>query len=142
MGEVKNAVTEIPANVVGIRLCKMVGDDLRLGEPVLFQKGHPAVVTLFRRAAISGVVGPVGETGDFWADLLSDADTWVETLALDRDAWNSIKNHWARCRMDNTGAARGRPSPWSCPAVPCRRGFDSPGSAQIEGDEYEHPRRP
>ena len=42
----------------------------------------------------------VGETGDFWADfLIDDNGTWDETVALDRDAWNSLKNHWMRSKI-------------------------------------------
>lgn len=94
----------IPEGVTGFRLCKVVGDDLRLCVPVFFVAGTPAVDTLFRRAAVCGKVGPIGETGDFWADLMTDESTWVETIALSREAWNSIKNHWARTTIDR-GAA-------------------------------------
>lgn len=87
---------QVPHNAVGIRLCKVVRDELRLCEPTIFVKGRPAVQTLLNRASISGSVGPVGETGDYWADFMAADGTWVETVALDRDAWNSIKNHWAR----------------------------------------------
>lgn len=91
---------KIPEGVRGIRLCKMVGEDLRVSEIVMFQRGRPAVQTVLQRAAISGQVWPVGETGDFWADLMTEPGTWVETVALDRDSWNSLKNHWMRCRME------------------------------------------
>lgn len=90
----------IPKEAKGLRLCKMVGDQLRLSEPVIFARGAKAVETTLRRAAISGKVGPVGETGDYWADILTDPGTWVDTVALDRKSWNSLKNHWMRCKME------------------------------------------
>lgn len=90
----------IPDNVTGIRLCKMKGESLILCKPTMFERGAVAVDTVFRRAAICGAVGPLGATGDFWADLMTDDGSWVETFALSRDAWNSIKNHWARTTID------------------------------------------
>lgn len=91
----------LPTDAAGIRLCKVVGDDLILCETIIFTHGAPAVDTVLRRAAISGKVGPVGETGDFWADLMNAAgDTMVETVALDRASWNAIKNKWARCKIE------------------------------------------
>ena len=89
----------IPANVTGIRLCKMRGRKFVLCEPVFFEYAAVAIDTVFRRAAISGAVGPIGETGDYWADLMTDGETWVETVALSREAWNAIKNRWARTRV-------------------------------------------
>ena len=26
---------------------------------------------------------------------------WSETIALSREAWNSLKNHWMRCRIES-----------------------------------------
>ena len=90
----------VPENAIGLRLCKVVGETLIMCEPVIFNNGQPAVDTVLRRASISGQVGPIGETGDFWADfLIDDIGTWEETVALDRDAWNSLKNHWMRCKI-------------------------------------------
>lgn len=93
---------DLPSDVAGIRLCKVLGsDELVLCEMVVFEKGRVAVDTVLRRAAISGKVGPIGETGDFWADLMnSDGDSIVETIALDRKAWNAIKRKWARCKIE------------------------------------------
>lgn len=89
---------DIPADVIGMQLCKMVGDQLRISEEVYFEKGNAAVRTTLRRAAISGKVGPIGKTGQFWADLLT-RNGMAETIALDQDAWNGLKNRWMRCRM-------------------------------------------
>lgn len=96
-------LTQIPGDAVGLRLCKMRGDELVLCEPVLFEKGRAAVHTTLRRAQICGRIGPIGETGDFWADFLNESGDWSETIALSRDAWNSLKNRWMRCKMDSAG---------------------------------------
>ncbi|MGE3990344.1 hypothetical protein [Pseudorhodoplanes sp.] len=91
---------KLPAEAHTIRLCKVVRNELILCEPVIFHGGAPAVDTILRRAALGGKVGPLGETGDYWADLMdADADNLVETIALDRGSWNAIKNKWARCKI-------------------------------------------
>lgn len=89
----------LPAGTVGLRLCKMRGEDLTLCETVIFEGGLTAVETTLRRAAISGPVGPVGETGDYWADLMDEKQDWIETIALSRGAWRSLKSRWMRCRI-------------------------------------------
>jgi hypothetical protein len=89
----------IPEEAKGLRLCKIVKEELVVCETVIFERGYPAVQTILNRAQVSGEVGPVGETGDYWADLMSDEQTWFDTVKLDRKAWNSLKNHWMRCRI-------------------------------------------
>lgn len=96
-------LSAIPADAVGLRLCKVRGDRLIGCEPVLFQS-RDAVDMVLRRAAICGSVGPIGETGDFWADFLNENGDWSETIALSREAWNSLKNHWMRCRVEKFDA--------------------------------------
>lgn len=92
----------LPKDVSGIRLCKMRGEELLLCETLIYKNGAPAVDTLLRRAALSGKVGPLGETGDLWADLMDrEGTTLVETIALDRGSWNAIKNRWARCKFES-----------------------------------------
>lgn len=93
---------DLPPDVAGIRLCKVLrNDELVLCETLVFENGRAAVDTVLRRAAISGKVGPIGGTGDFWADLMdNEGDTIVETIALDRKAWNAIKRKWARCKIE------------------------------------------
>jgi hypothetical protein len=98
LSESKTAPFTIPENVRGLRLCKMKGDDLLLCETVLFKDGHHAVDTILRRASICGEVGPVGEIGDQWADLMQDESGWLETIKLDAAAWRSLKDHWMRCK--------------------------------------------
>lgn len=96
-------LSAIPLDAVGLRLCKVTNDDLVLCEGVIFDKGRSAVDTVLRRAAVSGLVGPIGQTGDYWADFLNADGDWTETIALSRQAWNKLKNHWMRCRIDQGG---------------------------------------
>lgn len=92
---------DLPPEAAGIRLCKVVRGDLILCEMTLFDGGAAAVDTVLRRAGVSGKVGPVGETGDFWADIMNaEGDTLVETVTLDRRAWNAIKRRWARTKIE------------------------------------------
>ncbi len=91
---------DIPDEVTGLRLCKVTSkDQLVLCEEVHFTKGAQAIRTVLNRARISGPVGPVGETGDFWADLMTSNGDMAETISLSREAWNSLKNKWMRCRV-------------------------------------------
>jgi hypothetical protein len=91
----------LPETAVGLRLCKIKSnDELVLCEPVQFVGGYDAVHTVLRRAAISGTVGPVGEAGDYFADIMDENGDMIETIALSRNSWNSLKNHWMRCRID------------------------------------------
>ncbi|MCW3477389.1 hypothetical protein OL599_22730 [Rhodovastum sp. RN2-1] len=92
---------DLPPETQGLRLCKVIHGRLAMCEGVRFPGGAPAVDTVLRRAAISGRVGPVGETGDYWADLLDANGDWFDTVALGRDAWNSLKNHWMRCKVES-----------------------------------------
>jgi hypothetical protein len=97
----------VPPDVIGMRLCKVVGKGdhqrLRITELIMFDKGAPAVDTVLRRAQISGPVGPVGETGDYWADLYVSENSWTETIALSAGAWKALKNRWMRCAYDDVG---------------------------------------
>lgn len=95
---------ELPPDARGLRLCKMRGEELILYEIVMFDRGRPAVLTTLNRAELSGRVevegSYEGDLGDFWADVMSDPDNMVSTVRLDRGSWNSLKNHWMRCRLD------------------------------------------
>lgn len=58
---------------------------------------------MLRRAALSGrvEVEPEGPLPDFYADVLIDeSGSWDATVALDRNSYNSLKNRWMRCRLD------------------------------------------
>lgn len=89
----------VPPEACGLRLCKMVGEDFRLFEACIFPEGRGAVLKILARAEISGHVGGalLDET-DFWADIMVSPDTWTDSVRLDRGSWNSLKNHWMRCR--------------------------------------------
>ncbi|NDV50567.1 hypothetical protein [Salipiger sp. PrR003] len=92
---------DILPETVGLMLCKVVGDDdLRLAEPVMFDGGRPAVLKTLNRAHLAGHVGgSIDKSASYWADQLnSDWDT-IGEIRLDRDSWNSLKNHWMRCKM-------------------------------------------
>jgi hypothetical protein len=100
----------LPREATGLRLAKIKSDDeLVLCEPIEFPGGYDAVHTTLRRAGISGDVGPVGEAGDYFADIMDENGSMIETIALDRKAWNSLKNHWMRCRVDREPMGRRQP---------------------------------
>jgi len=80
----------------------MVGEDLRLGELVIFTGGRSAVITTLTRAAISGHVGGQPEANtDWWADIMDREGSMVDTIRLDRGSWNALKNRWMRCKMEH-----------------------------------------
>jgi hypothetical protein len=90
----------IPNEIAGLRLCRIRGEELILCERVLFHGGAGAVDVTLRRAALFGQVGPVGETGDYWADMLDKNGDLFDTIKLDRSTYNSLKNRWMRCRVE------------------------------------------
>ena len=92
-------LSKIPGNAVGLRLCKIIGGELVMCEPVIFSDGRNAVALCLRRAQISGSIGPIGETGEFWADFMDMNCDWQETIALSRGSWNALKRRWMRCRI-------------------------------------------
>lgn len=93
-------LSALPAECVGLRLCRMSGERLLLCEPVIFTSGRHGVHTVLRRAAISGKVGPFGETGDHWADLLTNPHNWIDTVALDAASYRALKTRWMRCKLE------------------------------------------
>ena len=90
----------IPAEAVGIRLYKIVRDDLIGCEVVRFVEGAPAIDTTLRRAAISGRVEIGGNIVDHFADLLDEDQTIVETIALDARSYRALKTTWMRCKIE------------------------------------------
>ncbi len=92
---------DILPETVGLRLCKIVGDDvLRISEDVMFTKGRPAVMTTLNRASISGHVGgSIDSSTNFWADQLNNDGDGIGEVRLDRNSWNSLKSKWMRCKM-------------------------------------------
>lgn len=90
----------VPHEACGLRLCKMFGERLRLCESVRFIDGWKAVDTVLRRARVSGAV-EVGEgvsLETYWADILNDSGNIISHAALDQGSFNSLKNHWMRCK--------------------------------------------
>jgi len=93
----------LPADAVGLRLCKIVGgEDLRLCEAVRFTRGRPAVDMVLRRAAISGRVEiePKGPLPDYFADIMDSNGAMIGNVALDRESFNALKNRWMRCKYE------------------------------------------
>lgn len=95
---------KLPEDAVGLRLCKMFGEELRLCEGVMFTKGRPAVNTVLRRAALAGRVEVDGELLDHWADVLNTKGDWSVIVALDADSFRSLKGHWMRCKYEDDEA--------------------------------------
>jgi hypothetical protein len=87
----------IPPDTIGLALCRIKGEELLMCEVVIFAGGASSVDTALRRASLAGPVGPVGETGDWWADIMSGPHSMAETIALSPEAWRSLKTHWMRC---------------------------------------------
>lgn len=93
----------VPRHTAGLRLSKRVAGRIVTCERVRFPTGAAAIDTLLRRAAAVGTVGPRGRTGDYWAELLDSEDGLLGTIALDRNAWNGLKNRWIGCRIEEDG---------------------------------------
>jgi hypothetical protein len=90
----------LPDETVGLRLCRHRGDDLILYEGIRFAAGRDGADTVLRRAALAGRVEVGGEIQDHFADVLDDNGDIIETVSLDRGSFNSLKNHWMRCKVD------------------------------------------
>ncbi len=99
---------DILPGTVGLRLCKIIrNDELHMSETVMFLN-RSAVVTVLNRASICGHVGgPINRDANFWADQFDGQGDHIGEILLDRKSWNSLKNHWMRCKMvDPTGLGR------------------------------------
>lgn len=97
-----NLDDQIPQDATGLRLCKMVGDDLRTSEGVRFTEGRAAVFTVLNRASVSGHVGgEIDSTTNWWADFLNSEGDGVAEIRLDRHSWNALKNQWMKCKMED-----------------------------------------
>lgn len=93
---------DVLPETTGLRLCKMVGDDLRLAEEIQFPAGRQAVLTVLNRASIAGHVGgSIDQTSNWWADQMDADGSLIGEICLDRRSWNSLKNRWMRCRMQS-----------------------------------------
>lgn len=92
-------MVELPEQAAGLRLAKIVKDQLQLCEIVMFADGCSAVDTVLRRAAISGRVEIGGDIQDHFADVLDREQSIIETVALDAKSYGKLKNHWMPCRL-------------------------------------------
>jgi len=91
----------ISKEAVGLRLARIDSrENLILCEAVRFVAGRPAVVTTLRRAELAGRVEVDGKIENHFADVLDDNGDLVGTVALDRESYSSLKNHWMRCRVE------------------------------------------
>lgn len=91
----------LPQEAQGLRLGRITeADELILCEPVMFNKGFPAVYMTLRRASISGRVEIGGEVVNHLADVLDDEGSLIETVALDAKSYGALKNKWMRCKVD------------------------------------------
>lgn len=98
---------KLPANACGLKLYKIVKERLFGCESVIFDGGADAVNTVLRRAALSGrvEVEPEGDLPDFYADVLTDPNgSWEASVALDRNSYSKLKNHWMRCNLEGDKA--------------------------------------
>lgn len=65
-----------------------------LGAWTSTKQGREAVEIMLRRAAaVGGHVELDGENGDYFADIMSDEDTMVQTVALDRGSFRYLYQH-------------------------------------------------
>ncbi len=93
----------VPPDAVALRLGKFFpGDDLRFCETCAFEGGATAIDTVLRRAALSGRVeiDADGLLPDYIADMFDDNFTCIGTIALDRNSFRALKNHWMRCKYE------------------------------------------
>lgn len=92
----------LPNTAVGLRLARIVGDDLILCEAMRFDAGWNAIHTVLRRANVSGRVEIGGEVANHFADVLDDHGDIVETVALDAKSYRALKTKWMRCKVDRS----------------------------------------
>lgn len=71
-------------------------------ELVMFVRGRAAVHTTLNRARISGTVEvePFDGSMDYFVDVYSDPNTFVQTVLLDRSSYAALKNKWMRCKVE------------------------------------------
>lgn len=96
-------MSEIPAEAVGLRLYRIVGERMSSCEAMRFAGGRPAVLTVLNRAAVSGRVDVGGDIRDHFADVLDERETILETVALDAESYGALKNRWMRCKVEHDG---------------------------------------
>ncbi len=99
----------IPPNATGLRLYKVVKERLYANELVTFAAGRDGVFVVLSRAGISGLVevDPPGallcDQTDYFADIYEGPfgnDGWNVSVALDRNSYKALKQHWMRCGLE------------------------------------------
>lgn len=98
----------IPPNGVGLKLFKPSpsGKGITACETVQFVDGAAAINTILRRAYLSGhvVVDPAAPLPDYFADIMDSSGEMVGHVALDRESYKALKNHWMRCKIESSDA--------------------------------------
>lgn len=90
----------VPETARSVTLFRATKDDLIACEMVTFARGADGIDTVLRRAAISGLVEVGGKLGDYFADLLDENESMVESVALDANSYRILKTRWMRTRVD------------------------------------------
>ena len=88
----------------GLRLYKHnARDELISCELVMFADGAPAINTVLRRAALSGIVAcePFDDRMDYFADVYVNEAVSTQTILLDRASYAALKNRWMRCKLES-----------------------------------------
>lgn len=93
-------IAGLPKEAAGLRLYRIVKDDLIPCELIMFDGGWAAVDTTLRRAQIAGCVEVGGQIEDHFADVYDKNGNMIETVTLDRGSYRSLKTHWMRCKID------------------------------------------
>jgi hypothetical protein len=113
-------IAGLPPESVGLRLARIIKDELLLCEAVRFVSGVAGVDIVLRRAAISGRVEIDGKIENHFADVLDANGDIVETIALDRHSYSVLKNRWMRCKVERFDRPR-PPSKRQIMAMPKRK---------------------
>jgi hypothetical protein len=104
---------KLPAATCGLKLHKITPKgELIACESVFFTRGRDGVNTVLRRAGLSGrvEVAPDGDLPDFFADVLtSESGDWDASVALDRNSYRALKNHWMRCKLEPAHSPKEKP---------------------------------
>lgn len=93
-------ISGLPREATGLRLYRIVKEDLIPCELVMFVGGWAAVDTVLRRAQISGRVEVGGKIADHFADVYDAKGDMIETVSLDAGSYRILKTRWMRCKID------------------------------------------
>lgn len=94
-------MNNLSLEAVGLRLARINSQErLILCEAIRFNDGYAAIDTILRRATISGRVEIGGKIENHFVDVLNNNGDIIETVALDRRSYASLKNRWMRCKVE------------------------------------------